>query len=138
MRPGEFSARSIRRLHACHPDLIKLCHRVVLGWDCTVLCGHRSEEEQERVFVEGWSTVRWPDSKHNAEPSLAVDLAPWHSEESPPIDWKNTERWRAFGGFVIGVAFEMGIKIRWGGDWNGNWDFRDQRFIDLPHFELRQ
>jgi peptidoglycan L-alanyl-D-glutamate endopeptidase CwlK len=34
------------------------------------------------------------------------------------------------------VANTLGIKIRWGGDWNGDLQFRDEKFKDLPHFEL--
>ncbi len=30
---------------------------------------------------------------------------------------------------------KKGIKIRWEGDWNGNYDLKDQNFYDLPHFE---
>ena len=42
-----------------------------------------------------------------------------------------------FAGFVKGVAYKMGIPIRWGGDWNNNNDLKDNNFDDLPHFELR-
>ena len=41
-----------------------------------------------------------------------------------------------FAGFVLGVAHEMGIPIRWGGDWNGNWDTADNNFDDFWHFEI--
>jgi hypothetical protein len=34
------------------------------------------------------------------------------------------------------MASSMGIKIRWGGDWNGDWKVKDNHFDDLPHFEL--
>jgi len=30
----------------------------------------------------------------------------------------------------------MDISIRWGGDWNMDTYVKDQRFNDLPHFEL--
>lgn len=136
MRPGKFSNSSIGKLQTCHPNLIRLCDVVVLGWDCTVLYGHRTKEEQEKAFEEGRTMLHWPDSMHNKLPSLAVDLAPWHSEEKPPVDWYNTDRWRSFGGFVMGIAFKMGLKVRWGGDWDGDWTFTDQRLIDLPHFGL--
>ncbi|MFQ5990813.1 MAG: hypothetical protein ACE5NA_00110 [Nitrospiraceae bacterium] len=48
------------------------------------------------------------------------------------------DRWRAFGGFVLGVAEMMDIPIRWGGDWDGDRTFRDQNFNDLSHFELSE
>jgi len=136
MRPGKYSKSSRRKLATCHEKLIILCEAIISAWDHTILYGHRGEEEQEQAFNEGRSTLHYPESKHNKIPSLAVDLAPYHAEENPPIDWNNIERWRAFGGFVMGVAYHMGIKIRWGGDWDGDWTFTDQRLIDLPHIEL--
>lgn len=34
------------------------------------------------------------------------------------------------------AASTTGVKIRWGGDWDGDWIHTDQSFHDLPHFEL--
>ena len=42
----------------------------------------------------------------------------------------------AFGSFVRGVAYKMGVEIRWGGDWDGDFDLKDQTFMDLVHFEI--
>jgi peptidoglycan L-alanyl-D-glutamate endopeptidase CwlK len=42
-----------------------------------------------------------------------------------------------FAGFVKGVASQMGIPIRWGGDWNSDNNLKDNKFDDLPHFELK-
>ena len=61
---------------------------------------------------------------------MAVDVCPY------PIDWNNKERFYHFAGYVKGIADSMGIKIRWGGDWDGDTVFDDQSFHDLPHFEL--
>ena len=43
-----------------------------------------------------------------------------------------------FGGFVLGIASQMGLKIRWGGDWDRDTEVKDNRFDDLPHFEIRE
>lgn len=127
-----FSTRSRERLSSCDPRLIELFERVVQGWDCTILEGHRGEEAQNEAERTGRSTLRWPEGKHNRRPSRAVDAAPY------PIDWSDMDRWRAFGGFVLGVAEMMDIPIRWGGDWDGDRTFRDQNFNDLSHFELSE
>ena len=37
---------------------------------------------------------------------------------------------------MVATALGMGIKLRWGGDWDGDWQTRDNTFDDLPHFEL--
>lgn len=126
-----FSATSRSRLANCDESLQRLFERVVSRWDCTVVEGHRDQEAQDRAFREGKSQLRWPNGKHNRLPSRAVDVAPY------PIDWGNTKRFYAFGGYVLGVAEEMGIELRWGGDWDGDRDLDDQSFNDLVHFELK-
>jgi len=40
------------------------------------------------------------------------------------------------GGVVMGIAKQMEIPIRRGGDWNQNKQVPDPTFFDLPHFEL--
>lgn len=126
----EFGERSKKALDSAHPKLRQLFEEVVKTYDCAVLCGFRNETEQEDAFVKGFSKVQFPNSKHNSYPSLAVDVVPW------PLDWKDERRFYHFGGYVLATATRLGIKIRWGGDWNGNMDFKDQRFHDLPHFEM--
>ena len=39
-------------------------------------------------------------------------------------------------GYAFAFSVMMDVTLRWGGDWDGDRDFKDQRFIDLPHFEL--
>lgn len=125
-----FSQSSLRRLHSCDQRLQDLFIKVVRFHDCRILEGHRGEEAQNEAYHNNRSTVRWPNSKHNKLPSLAVDVAPY------PVDWEDLDRFRVFAGFVLGVATVMGIELRWGGDWDSDWDYTDQRFHDLPHFEL--
>jgi peptidoglycan L-alanyl-D-glutamate endopeptidase CwlK len=126
-----FSQRSYERLKTCHPDLIRLFETVVRGFDCTVLEGHRGEQAQNDAYDKGYSKLRYPDSKHNKTPSLAVDVAPY------PVDWNDRERFYFFAGYVKGVAEELDITIRWGGDWDSDTHVHDQTFFDLPHFELK-
>lgn len=118
------------RLNTCHPNLHRLFYRVITDYDCTIICGHRNEEDQNSAFDNKRSKLRWPSGKHNADPSRAVDVAPY------PVDWSNLKRFYLFAGYVIGVAHEMGIPLRWGGDWDQDWDMDDQKFNDLVHFEL--
>ena len=125
-----FSARSKQKLATCHEDLQRVMNQVVKMYDCTILCGHRDEEAQTSAYNAGKSKVKWPNSKHNATPSEAVDAAPY------PIDWNDLERFRRFAWFVKGVAAGMGIVIRIGADWDSDNDITDQTFHDLPHFEL--
>lgn len=125
-----FSQSSLQQLKTCDRKLQTLFTEVVKHFDCTVVCGFRNEAEQNKAFLEGKSKKKWPEGKHNSIPSNAVDVVPF------PIDWGDTNRMRYFAGFVVGLATSMGIKIRWGGDWNGDTKTKDNSFNDLPHFEL--
>ena len=52
---NSFSQRSLNKLSTCHPDLQMLFTHVVKYYDCTVLSGHRGEEEQNElvhIYVE--------------------------------------------------------------------------------------
>jgi len=135
---NHFSGTSKERLKACHSDLQILCNRLIKRYDFTVVCGHRGEDDQNKAFKEKKSTLQWPNSKHNTEPSLAVDLAPY---ESTGIDWSKLQS-AYFAGQVIGLAeelFAQGIMkhhIRPGIDWNMNSDIDDTKFWDSGHFEI--
>ena len=88
---------------------------------------------QDEAFAAGKSKKQWPDSKHNVkedELSLAVDVAPY------PINWENLKRFYHFAGYVKGVADQLDITIRYGGDWDMDNDLDDQDFMDLVHFEV--
>ena len=126
----KFGARSLQNLESCHSDLKLLFKVVVKEFDCSVLCGHRSESDQNEVFRTNNSTKKWPDSKHNKMPSNAVDVVPY------PIDWNNLNRFYMFIGYVIAKAETLGIKIKSGGDWDQDTMTDDQGLLDLPHFEL--
>ena len=94
----QFSQRSKNNLAQCHNDLQILFNEVIKWEDCTVICGQRGEKEQNEAYEEGKSLLKFPQSKHNKIPAMAVDVVPW------PIDWNNRERFMRFGGFVMGMA----------------------------------
>ena len=126
-----FGKTSKTRLATCDDGLQNLFYEVVQHFDCSVIIGHRGEKDQNKAFDEGKSKVRYPKGKHNSNPSTAVDVAPY------PIDWEARERFIYFAGLVKGIALEMGISLRWGGDWNNATQLSDNKFDDLVHFELR-
>ena len=127
----KFGKTSKKRLNTCDTSLQDLFNEVVRYFDCSVLIGHRGEKEQNEAFDKGNSQVRWPDGKHNSNPSTAIDIAPY------PIDWDDRERFTYFAGFVMGIATSQGISLRWGGDWDSDNDLSDNNFDDLVHFELK-
>lgn len=125
-----FGEDSKAKLATAHKYLQILFNEVIKDYDCKIICGERNKEDQDKAVAEGKSKTPYPTSKHNRIPSLAVDVVPY------PIDWSDLRRFYHFGGFVTKTAKAMNIPIRWGGDWNGNMDFKDQNFHDLPHFEV--
>lgn len=129
-----FGRKSSRNLLQCHPYLVRLFQEVVKTFDCSIIVGHRGEAEQNMAYLQEKSTKDWPHSKHNQEPSLAVDVVPWPFNEN---DWGDKERFYFMAGHVLGIAGQLGIDIRWGGDWDRDKDIHDQKFDDLVHFELR-
>lgn len=126
----KYGTRSAERLSTCHKGIQRLFNRVVEDFDCSVLEGHRGEARQNQLFNEGKSKLEYPHGKHNRKPSEAIDVAPY------PIDWDDLNRFYYFAGYVKALANEMGLKIRWGGDWDGDTILDDQTFMDLPHFEI--
>jgi peptidoglycan L-alanyl-D-glutamate endopeptidase CwlK len=119
----KFSRKSLSKLETCDKRLQDLFLTVVKKFDCTILEGHRIKDRQK---------LKYPKGKHNSLPSKAVDVAPY------PIDWNDRERFTYFAGYVIGIAYQMGLKIRWGGDWDMDTQVKDNNFDDLPHFEIKE
>ena len=126
-----FGKKSKERLNTCDSNLQKVFNEVIKHVDCSVLEGHRSKDRQNKLYEEGKTKVKYPNGRHNRQPSSAVDVTPY------PVDWKDRERQTLFAGFVIGVASQMGINLRWGGDWDQDFQVVDNRFDDFPHFELK-
>ena len=124
-----FGNRSRANLETCDDRIQEVFNEVIKHIDCSVLEGRRGKDRQNFLYDTGQSKVRFPDGKHNSSPSKAVDVAPY------PIDWDNKERFILFAGFVLGIAQSKGITLRWGGDWNKDFDTKDTAFFDAPHFE---
>lgn len=97
---------------------------------CIVVEGYRDEACQNADVAAGRSKLSYPHSKHNLVPSLAVDISP------RPYDPNNKERLLYFAGYVMAVGFARGLKLRWGGAWDGSQDPSKNHFPDLFHFEI--
>ncbi len=130
---SEFSNTSLRRLGTVHQDLQLIFMEVVKHFDCTVISGLRTQEEQQVLYAKGRTApgniVTYRDgvtkrSKHQT--GLAVDVVPY------PVNW-DEDRLRQFGWYVQGVAkmmYRYGTiehEVKWGGLW---------KFKDLPHWEI--
>lgn len=129
---ASFGAASEAQLATCDERLQTLAREVVKYWDCQVLEGRRSQRQHEINLANGTSHTEHSKHVTGDAPSQAMDLAPY------PVKWNDTMRFYAFAGFVVGTAVQLGIPIRWGGDWDSDRDFSDQHFNDLVHFEIKE
>ncbi|QDP62934.1 MAG: hypothetical protein Unbinned5081contig1002_39 [Prokaryotic dsDNA virus sp.] len=105
--------------------------------DIKILQSHRDKETQDEYYRTGRSKVEYPLSKHNRLPSHAIDWAPWPIPESwGERDPKEKARYYYIAGILMAIGNENNIRLRWGGDWDGDTHFNDQTFDDLGHIEL--
>jgi peptidoglycan L-alanyl-D-glutamate endopeptidase CwlK len=125
-----FGTSSLKRLWTCHTSLQTLMNKAIKKppFDFCIVCGHRGRREQKSCVSRGTSGLKYPQSKHNKKPSLAVDIAPY------PIVWENEGQFIQLGKYVKKIAETMGIDVVWGGDWSQEKNGTNR---DLPHFELK-
>jgi peptidoglycan L-alanyl-D-glutamate endopeptidase CwlK len=123
----KFGKRSKERLKGVKPELVNVLNELVKIMDVTVIEGLRTKERQEELVASGASKTKY--SKHLE--GKAVDLAPY------PIDWKDRDRFHYMGGMIRGIAKQLNVNVRWGGDWDGDGETKDNGFDDLVHVELK-
>ena len=135
-------------------------HRVLLIKDHSIIQGHRGKEKQNAAFDNGYSELRWPDGKHNALPSLAMDVEtyprPPQSELSKEFEQEISgsdnyvfkkvalflkeqplrEEQFYLLGMYKGVASERGYPSRTGADFDRDGQVSDSTWFDLFHWEL--
>jgi peptidoglycan L-alanyl-D-glutamate endopeptidase CwlK len=151
---------SLSRLVGVHPKLVAVVeHAAQLATpaqDFMVLEGVRSDTQCFINFGKGRTPaqceaggcpgrfsqpaagkVTWVghalSSNHRAKPDgfgHAVDLVPY------PVDWNDAKRFDELKALMFRAAADQGVKLRWGGDWNGNGKPHEKGETDLPHFEL--
>lgn len=132
----KFSKQSLDNLSQCDHHLQILFNEVIKHRDCKVACGHRNKTKQDTAYYSKpqRSKLKWPNSKHNKIPSLAVDVYPYINGN---VSYDKIDC-AYFSGFVMGLATAMNMsgKIRCGGDWDGDGDTRDNDPNDIGHFEI--
>ena len=133
MGKWKFSLNSQRHLYTCHPELVETMTRALetSPVDFGISCGHRDRIAQDKVFLEGASKLKWPDSKHNMSPSDAVDFFPVIGNKAI---WGDAHLFYLIAGVVLGLSHNLGYRLRWGGAWYGTLNLPGV-FNDLPHIE---
>lgn len=151
-----YGRTSSEKLEQGHPVLQTLFQRAGRHTNITILNVFRGEVAQNEAFASGASSKRWPESKHNSMPSMAVDASPWPIPEGwgdldgqtvrdRDLNWK--ERVKFYEMIAVlrhewnrmcdeNPVLAKTYRLRFGDDWDGDGDYRDQDFDDLPHVEL--
>lgn len=132
----KFSQISKLRLAGCHPDLQRLMNEAIKEYDFAVICGYRNKQDQNNAYNAGKSKLQYPNSKHNLQPSMAVDIAPVKYKDNVAwIDWEDIQAFLDLHDVVQVCAAKLGVKYVWGGDWDGNPATRNM-FNDYVHYQL--
>lgn len=121
---AKLSPRSKKILKTCHNDLQTVMNTAIRYINFSVICGYRGKKKQNKAYVKGSSTLKFPKSRHNKKPSLAVDIIPY------PTRYKDAFEFYYLAGVIHVVATILQIKLKWGGTWKS--------FKDLPHWQLRK
>lgn len=118
-----FGKQSKENVSECHQDLQDVLNEAINHYDFSCIEGHRNQGKQNHYFSIGTSTVKWPNSKHNSQPSRAADCIPYpdgfDAEDSTFYEMAT---------HILGAASRVGVRLKWGGHW--------KNFKDLAHFEL--
>jgi len=123
----KFGKRSRKRLKGVDVRLVNVLNELIKIMDVTVIEGLRSAERQEELLKEGATKVKY--SKHME--GKAVDICPY------PIDWDDRDRFHYMGGMIRGIAKQLNLNVRWGGDWDSDGEVKDNNFDDLVHIEIK-
>lgn len=140
MTKYKLSKRSLNKLVGVNPALVAVVNRAIAltSQDFVVGWGVRTLAEQQALYAQGRTKpgpiVTWTlNSRHLPGPDgfgRAVDLYPY------PIEWDDSSKFDAIAKAMFAAAKELGVKIRWGADWDKDGKPRERGESDSPHFEL--
>lgn len=134
---GDDSLKQLKNIDARLQQILNIAIKII---DLKVVCGHRSTEEQGKLFKQGrkHDGIGWyidnknavltncdgfiNKSKHNQLPAKAVDIVPY------PSMWSDNYKFYYLAGVIMTIAWYLKIPLKWGGEF--------KTFKDFPHFEI--
>lgn len=140
-----YGSGSTNKLSTVHPKLRQVAIRALerSPYDITIVHGWRGEEVQNALKASGASTKFFPDSRHNKsddpqvenpnQVSDAIDFAPWIDADIP---WGETHIFAVIAGLMFAAASELGVTLRWGGDWDTDGNTKEHKLQDWGHMEI--
>lgn len=136
-----FGKRSLENMEGVLPQGVLLLKAALSSgiMDFGVYEGVRDIDTQELYYKTGRSKTM--NSKHLIQPDgygHAVDLYPY------PINMnlvnkgsaKEIVRFGVLNGIIQSLSPRFKLKVRWGGDWDGDGETLDHNFFDAMHFEF--
>jgi peptidoglycan LD-endopeptidase CwlK len=138
--PFKLGKKSKKLLDGVHPRLCAVVETAITltPIDFTIIDGLRTPDKQQALYDTGKSKTL--HSKHLKQPDgygHAVDIIPCSSDP-----WNDVVGFDLIRKVMFESAKQLGVPLRWGGDWDGdgksrNQGDKDEKFIDLPHYELK-
>ena len=141
MRSHRYGKASGSRLLQLRPEMVQVAETGLLHspYDITIIHTFRGEELQNALYRSGASKSPWPTSDHNTTVdglpmSDAFDFGPWVMGDIP---WKETHIFAAIAGVFMAGGLQMGYRLEWGGDWDGDGLSSDQTLLDWGHIAYK-
>lgn len=134
----QLDERSEKRLEGVNEALVSVVRRAAkrLPFSLFVAEGLRTRERQAELYAQGRTKpgrkVTWTLHSKHLE-GRAVDLAPLINGA---IDWADLSKFDAIAKAMQDAAKEVGVAVRWGGDWDMDGQPRERGESDSPHFEI--
>lgn len=123
-----YSRKSLSIISGVDSDMQKIAHRAIeispIDFGIPSSGGHRTAEEQNKLFVAGASKCDGYKKKSRHQTGLALDFYAY-------VD--GAASWDPYHLSLIACAFlqassELGYKLEWGGLWTS--------FSDMPHVQI--
>lgn len=130
------NVRSEKNLVGVDEQLAKVVRKVAESHDILVIEGLRTPERQADLYAQGRTKpgpiITWTlKSKHLEGKAVDVVLL-----KNGTVDWTDSKSFVDIGKIMLDTAKELGVKLRWGYDWDGDGVLQEKGETDGPHFEL--
>lgn len=130
------NVRSEKNLVGVDEQLAKVVRAVADKYDILVIEGVRTKERQADLYSQGRTKpgkiITWTmQSKHLDGKAVDVVML-----KNGTIDWNDSKSFEELGKIMVDTAKQLGVKLRWGYDWDGDGVLKEKGETDGPHFEL--
>ena len=130
------NVRSEKNLVGVDEQLAKVVRAVADKYDILVIEGVRTKERQADLYSQGRTKpgkiITWTmQSKHLDGKAVDVVML-----KNGTIDWNDSKSFEDLGKIMLDTAKQLGVKLRWGYDWDGDGVLKEKGETDGPHFEL--